>query len=243
MKLTHQKNLIDISKEWDEVCLKRVESIEANQDFSLINVNIPCIINHLPYCNIENILEVGCGIGYLSNILSERCNQVIGIDISRKSIEFARNTYHNNNLQFEITSIQDYKPTIKIHTCIANMVLMTDPNIVQSLNAIYNIIEKNGSFLFTITHPCFWPKYWGYDIAPWFDYNNEIFIENEFSTSQNKNLGITTHIHRPLNFYFNLINETGFTIEKIIEPYPIKELPQNYSYSYPRFLFMLCAKK
>ena len=50
-----------------------------------------------------------------------------------------------------------------------------------------------------ITHPFFWPKYWGYESEEWYKYNEEIFIENEFSISFEKEMGKTTYIHRPLS--------------------------------------------
>ena len=38
------------------------------------------------------VLDAGCGVGYGSNMLSEQAENVIGIDISPESIEYA-NSY------------------------------------------------------------------------------------------------------------------------------------------------------
>ena len=37
----------------------------------------------------SGVLDVGCGVGQLAFILSEKCRQVMGIDFSRKMVEYA----------------------------------------------------------------------------------------------------------------------------------------------------------
>ena len=34
----------------------------------------------------------------------------------------------------------------------------------------------SGVFIFSITHPCYWPIYWNYYKEDWFDYNKELNI-------------------------------------------------------------------
>jgi len=46
---------------------------------------------------INNVLEIGCGIGIISEYLSRKTNKVFGIDISKNSIKFASSTVKNVN--------------------------------------------------------------------------------------------------------------------------------------------------
>lgn len=54
----------------------------------------------LQYCNNMSVLDIACGSGYGSSILSEKAKKVIGVDISKKSIDYAKNRYKKDNLEF-----------------------------------------------------------------------------------------------------------------------------------------------
>ena len=46
------------------------------------------------------VLDIACGTGYGSHILSSNCKEVYGVDISEESINYANNRFHNYNLKF-----------------------------------------------------------------------------------------------------------------------------------------------
>ena len=87
-------------------------------------MNLPANINLRD--NIK-ILEIGCGTGELSNILSKKtfC-KVTGIDISNKFIEIATNRYQSNNLNFAVYNLTNYNinfPSIKYDYIVGNGIL------------------------------------------------------------------------------------------------------------------------
>lgn len=241
-KKSYRKSILDISTEWNTVCKSRQSIIDKGQDISLIAVTIPCILKNISENNPKILLDAGCGSGYLTYKAANLSTKCVGIDISENSICLAKSMYKKNNLSFECCAIEEFIYDIPFDTCIANMVFMDDPNWLISIRHIYDLLDKNGRFYFTITHPCFWPQYWNYQNEPWFNYNQEIFIENEFVTSLSKSIGITTHIHRPLSQYVSGLISTGFIIEKIEEIYPTIDTPEVYNYEYPRFLFFQSKK-
>src|SRR5699024_467235 len=126
----------------------------------------------------------------------------------------------------------------KFDLAIANMVLMDVPNLNDSIASISKSLNSKGTFVFTITHPFFWPNYWGYNNNDWFDYNEEIFIESNFNITNEKTDKVTSHIHRPLGLYFKLLKENGFKIVDLIEPLPNEDIEDIYTKSWenPRFL-------
>lgn len=231
-----------ISKEWDSICEVRNRTIMQKKDVSLLYVTSPCIINNIKNDLPKKIIDVGCGTGYLTNQIAELVDICYGIDISKKSIEIAKSQYQKNNLTFIHANINDFLFEEKFDSCVSNMVLMTDPEWMKSIKSIYMMLKEKGTLFIMITHPCYWPQYWGYQDEPWFDYSSEIFINKEFSISMVKDMGTTTHIHRPLMQYFNGLINTGFIIEKIEEPYPVSQTPSGYEFKYPRFLFIKCRK-
>jgi len=61
-----------------------------------------------------NILEIGCGIGVLTYLLSRkiRKGRITGIDISPKSIEYAKTHITRSNLNFHTSDILDFDPAV-----------------------------------------------------------------------------------------------------------------------------------
>jgi len=52
------------------------------------------------FCRNQRVLDVGCGTGYGSAYLANVARSVIGIDLSRQAIRYARRHYSTANLQF-----------------------------------------------------------------------------------------------------------------------------------------------
>jgi 2-polyprenyl-3-methyl-5-hydroxy-6-metoxy-1,4-benzoquinol methylase len=48
----------------------------------------------------KKVLDVGCGTGYGSSYLAELASSVVGIDLSRQALRFARARYRKPNLQY-----------------------------------------------------------------------------------------------------------------------------------------------
>ena len=243
MRRIPHKSLEDISSEWDVIADKRQHIIEQGKDLSLLYVTAPCILRNVELLNAKRVIDVGRGSGYLTHKISKLVDNCWGIDSSVASIQLAQKKYSSDNMHFFVSTISNYKFPSNIDVCTANMVFMDDPEWRQSILHIYHELLPGGSFLFTITHPCFWPQYWGYDKEPWFDYFKEIYIEADFNITTEKKLGISTHIHRPLSQYMNDLLSVGFSIVNIEEPLPILDLPMNYEKRYPRFLFFHCKKR
>ncbi len=103
------------------------------------------ILNYLRSKNKPlKILDLGCGNGWLSNLMSqiENCT-VIGIDINLIELEQANAVFHNDNLQFvyadifKITDI-DYNNKFDIITLNGS---------VQYFSDLKKLLEKLNSFL------------------------------------------------------------------------------------------------
>jgi trans-aconitate 2-methyltransferase len=61
----------------------------------------------------DKVLEIGCGIGALTHLLSLKVKkgQIEAVDFSEKSIEFAKANLTKPNLLFSSANILDYEPT------------------------------------------------------------------------------------------------------------------------------------
>lgn len=242
MRRVPPKSLNDICTEWDKVCEKRQATIDQGQDVSLSLVTAPCITKRVREEAPKAILDVGCGTGYVTSLLAQEAPICYGIDASRHSIELAKKRYGRSGLHFVHSALEDFSPDIQFDCCVSNMVLNCAPDLQGTLQSIYKLLPSNGVFLTMIPHPCFWPVYWGLQDKSWFHYQEEMFIEHDFSISLVKAMGKSTYIHRPLSRYIHELVSAGFTIEEIEEPYPSNPVPAGYSYRYPRFLFLKCKR-
>lgn len=242
MRKIPPKKISDICMEWDNICNSRQMIIESGKDISLTHVTAPCILNKISQIAPKHVLDIGCGTGYITSLIAKQVESCYGVDVSKKSIAVAQSKYYSKNLHFFNIALSDFRPTIQFDACVSNMVFTSDPDWISSLNQIYNLLVPGGHLLIMITHPCFWPEYWGFNHETWYNYEDEIFIEHDFSISLAKSIGKTTYIHRPLSNYIKGILSSGFAIEEIVEPYPSKNTPHNYVYDYPRFLFFNCKR-
>jgi 2-polyprenyl-3-methyl-5-hydroxy-6-metoxy-1,4-benzoquinol methylase len=242
MQQVNPKTNKEIALEWDRISETRFTQINNNKDLSFNFILKPCILKLIDSCNKDNVLDFGCGTGNLTKYLAESSNKVVGIDLSKDSISIANRHFNNiENLSFINSSIEDYSSRndrTYFSLVVANMVLMDVTNLERVLKAIRSNLKCGGHFVFTITHPCFWPFYWNYIKEDWFEYKKELFIESDFKISLDKNNQKTTHLHRPLEKYINALCEEGFIIEKMEEPVPNEDTLSLFpkKAKYPRFL-------
>jgi 2-polyprenyl-3-methyl-5-hydroxy-6-metoxy-1,4-benzoquinol methylase len=246
IKPVENKSNTEIILEWDSLAKVRKEQIESGIDLSFNHILVPTILNLIQDCDMSKIVDIGCGSGTLTKMLFRGDNQIIGVDFSQENIKLASTGLTENGIGFVFSSIEEYAKHVEesVYTlAIANMTLMNVTNLDCVLTAIRHILKPNGYFVLSITHPCFWPWYWNYAKEPWFNYQKETFIEANFKISFDDSGGkVTTHIHRPLNMYFNSLAKAGFTVENIVEPMPNEIVENKYpeKWQYPRFLCMRC---
>lgn len=231
-----------IASQWDAVAEARLFQIQSGDDVTYHNILIPTVLELLRRSNHSDVLDVGCGVGYLSSVLAKHAEYVVGVDVSKNSIAIAKREFGDTpNITFENDRIEllatRYQGTFDV--AVANMFFMDTPNLDASLSAIAQCLRSSGSLVFTIPHPCFWPRYWNYEREPWFSYSREIAVECDFRISRDPNaIGRTIHIHRPIERYISILRQCGFQIQAILEPFPDVSTMRLYPrvWDFPRYL-------
>lgn len=59
-----------------------------------------------PHCVGKDVLDAGCGVGYGSAFLGESARSVVGIDVSAEAIDYARERYGADNVEFAVGDLQ-----------------------------------------------------------------------------------------------------------------------------------------
>jgi SAM-dependent methyltransferase len=236
-----------VADDWDKLAPIRLQQILGGSDVTFNNVMLPEILNLLIGEKYNSILDAGCGVGVLTSYLTNRFDRVVGIDPSPISVDIAKSIVEDS-ASMHCASIEEYSISSisrKFDVVMANMVLMDAPNIDSFCSAVYRTLRPRGSFIFSITHPCFWPMYYGYSDESWYKYSRVSIVESPFRISSEQDCRIlSTHIHRPVERYMTALKSAGLFVESIIEPFPSQLVQQMYPipWKYPRYMLVKCRR-
>ena len=243
------KTTAQIALEWDQVAAQRAVDIESGLDVSYISVLTPTVLDLLPR-SIEsaNVLDIGCGTGALGRTVASLVKSLVGVDPSARSVEIARKQAQERgvaNTEWVVADIEEYAEANRLEyplfdVAIANMTLMDAADLKATLASTASLCRAGAKLVWTITHPFFWPVYWGYHKEEWFNYKEELWIEAEFKTAMSRSGTNTTHIHRPLEMYLDIFAGAGFELAELREPMPIPDGNTQNHWHYPRFLAGSC---
>ena len=64
-----------------------------------------------PHCVGKDVLDAGCGVGYGSAFLGVTARTVLGVDVSREAIDYARARYGGENVEFAVDDLQALERT------------------------------------------------------------------------------------------------------------------------------------
>src|SRR6266498_4271777 len=124
-----KKNQKELSKEWDLISNLRFDQISKKFDLSHNYVLLPTIKKFIGEGSFPNAIDIGCGVGLDTIAFAKKIRKIVGIDISKKSIEIAKKR-QDERIIFFCNSIEGFsKINIGVFSlAIANMVLITTPN-------------------------------------------------------------------------------------------------------------------
>jgi 2-polyprenyl-3-methyl-5-hydroxy-6-metoxy-1,4-benzoquinol methylase len=240
------KSATTIVSEWDALAQLRHRQITSGEDISYLHILVPNVLALMLGEAPRTALDVGCGSGFLTNLIAERVSKVVGIDPSAENIAIAR-THHANRADFVRETLETYSKRVAstFDVAIANMVLMDVIDLDAFLAAARSVLQPGGALIFSITHPWFWPSYSGYARETWFRYDRELIIESPFTISARRDCPLlSTHVHRPLKAYVAAFRRTSLVIEGLHEPMPSEDVAALYpdAWEYPRFLVGICRR-
>ena len=205
-------------------------------------VNTPAFFELLPDVTGRRVLDVGCGEGYNTRLLAERGARVVGIDIAERFIEYAiaEERREPRGIEYRIASAVELPfDAASFDGGTAFMSLMDIPELERVMAESFRVIRPGGFFQFSITHPCFDTPFRrtvrdehgtkiGVEVG---DYWGKVDgrIEQWLFSSAPPEMKATLEpfkvprFTRTLSGWLNLALDTGFTIERLGEPYASDE--------------------
>ena len=230
----------DIISAWGNATQDAAVQHGDEGDFARQHLLNPAIFSLTGDVQGKKILDAGCGQGYLSRMLAKRGAIVTGIEpaevwyrysIEREQCELLGITYLQRDLS-TLFSLDD-TPTLRdtFDIVIANMVFMDIPDYKKAMHNCIVSLKRDGSFIFSITHPCFeepsseWDRKGYVEIH---DYLREFAIKTGYAYA----------FHRPLSTYLNLLVEEGCTFQRMIEPRLDEAIIQQFGEKHSRNMFV-----
>jgi len=244
--IARRKSTAAVIREWDALAPIRYKQIMSGEDITYRHVLVPNMLQVIGGGSANSVVDAGCGVGVLTHLLGQKYERVTGIDPSASSIEIAKRSFGVSAefITATLESFSEQHPKFG-DLVVANMVLMDVLNLETFMDAAYRLLKRRGRFVFSITHPWFWPQYYGYDKEPWFQYSKDVVVEAPFRISTQKNCALSsTHVHRPLESYIRVFGEAGFIVSSLLEPMPSQKIAKLYPkpWKFPRYLIGLCMK-
>lgn len=246
--------------DYDRKAKERQQEILGKVNRAHTYVEKPMMKSMMPDLKDKKSLLLGCGTGDESQLLKEfNGENIIGIDISKESIELAKNTYPEynflvgdmHNLPFEDEYFDFIYSSLAIH-------YSSNPKKVYE--EAFRVLKNEGYFLFSVGHPLRWTsekvkineeefKLLGYQNSStinkiYGNYNTFTKIEEYLAC---EDMTFLMYIASP-STHFKLLRECGFQVEDFSESRCIddlKELDYNYWYRYhefPQFMAFLTQK-
>lgn len=179
----------------------------------------------MPRMQDKRMLDMGCGYGWHCKYAVEQgAASVVGIDLSEKMIQKAREINSDPRIAYRVTALEDFHYAPESFDVVLSSLTF---HYIQSFEDICSNVNRSlvggGSFIFSVEHPIFtahgaqeWHKGPQGEIEHWpvDNYFNETLRTTNF-------LGEEVHkYHRTLTTYLGVLLCHGFELIDLIEPQP-----------------------
>jgi ubiquinone/menaquinone biosynthesis C-methylase UbiE len=260
-----------VARYWDENAPGWIESVRAGYDVYREYVNNPAFFGMLPDPSGKHTLDVGCGEGYNTRKLADLGASLVGVDVSMVMIDAAceHERQEPRGIHYHVTNGNDMSMLAdrSFDWVVSTMAIMDMADYEGCVREVSRVIKPGGLFQFSILHPCFMTRLWEWvinehgervgvvagnyfglqsegpsrDIDEWFFSKAPEHMKREYGKFR------MPRFYRTLSEYFATLDDSGFVVRRIAEPYPdertIKECPHVADARIiPHFLIFQCFK-
>ncbi len=171
----------------------------------------------------KRVLDAGCGTGYLAAKLRAAGAEVVGVDVSDRMIELARESV--GGVHFTVDSITSLttQDNASFDLALSNYVLMDTPDLDGAMRSLFRVLRPGGAAVLVFSHPCF-PQ----SIASFGPFARKLrytwpfsyFVESRRVDPPWKHFRHEfVWYHRPLSVYFRAFRSAGFAVTDFEEPH------------------------
>lgn len=182
----------------------------------------PATLSLLPEVKGKKVLDAGCGPGVYSEWLLGRGAEVLAVDASPKMVELAKQRLGTASdvRQADLSKPLSFLDDSSFDIVLSALVLEYIEDWRSTFAEFYRILRSSGHLVISVTHPFFDYRY--------FKSNN--YFETELVSSEWRGFKSVRvrmpSFRRSLEATLNPLIETGFSLERIIEPKPTNEFKE-----------------
>ena len=224
-----QQNVYD-----NEIFFEGYRKIRQKESNANDLFEIPALLSLLPDLRGKRILDLGCGYGEHCKMFIERgADSVLGIDISQKMLEVATRENADPRIEYRrlpMEHLAEIDDSFDLVT--SSLAIQYVKDFEDVVKNVYRLLKKGGVFVFSQEHPLVTCHSKG---SRWTKDENGEKIHVNLSNYGISGERITSWFvddlkiyHRTFSEIINTLTEAGFTIEKMIEPLPSKDLLERY---------------
>jgi ubiquinone/menaquinone biosynthesis C-methylase UbiE len=236
----------EVARYWDENANVWADHVRKGWDAYREHFNNPAFFAFIGDLSGKTVLDAGCGEGYNTRLLARSGALVTGVDISERMIELARQEEQREPLgiRYEVASFSDLGifNDASFDVVVSSMALMDGPDFEGAVKEIYRVLRPGGELMFSILHPCFVTKGYGWicdddenpaviTVSDYFA--REPWVERwKFSKAPgSENAAFASEVEpfavprfpMTLSDYLNALIEAGFVLKRTQEPRPSQE--------------------
>jgi 2-polyprenyl-3-methyl-5-hydroxy-6-metoxy-1,4-benzoquinol methylase len=227
--------------------------LRENSSVANVVVEKPALFSLCPKLGGKSVLDLGCGYGEnCTEFIKLGASSVVGIDISEKMLQVANNENKSENITFLQMSMSDIsKLNRKFDIVFSSLAVHYVEDFDRLMYDINSLLEDEGLLIFSQEHPLttalkkddYWSRDSGGNIL---HYNlTDYSLLGERVT--NWIVDNVVKYHRSFSSIFNSMIDSGFIIEKVLEPLPDETTMSQYPaykkyYHKPDFLLIRARK-
>ncbi len=189
----------------------------------------------------RRILEIGCGAGPLTQWLADHGADVTAVDVSSEMLYLARQRV-GDRAAFVLADASEplaFASDVAFDLVVASLVLHYVEEWRPMLREFRRVLRPNGAVVFSTHHPTM-----DWELSP-----DDYFAVRQVTEVWEKGGQAfeVTFWRRPLTAITESISDSGFLIERLLEPRPAAELRETNPEAYellatsPRFVFFRLA--
>jgi ubiquinone/menaquinone biosynthesis C-methylase UbiE len=168
-------------------------------------LNRPALLSLMPTLNGLNVLDAGCGTGWFTEYFESQGATVTGLDISEKMVEKTRARVPNANvIQANLAEPLKLEDTT-FDLILSSLTLQYLESWTLTFTEFQRILKANGLLIFSVHHP--------------FE-EFQLSGKNYFEIEKRERKGGQVSFRRALSAMTETLYQTGFIVERLLEPLP-----------------------
>jgi SAM-dependent methyltransferase len=122
----------------------------ARKDYE---ITMEYLLQFLDLSDKDNVLEVGCGPGVWTDLVSRRCHRMTAVDISADMLTQARHRVQTENVIFRQANFDEYEDSESYDKIFSVRAIEYFPDTIQAVRNMYTMTREGGRVV-TVTKTC-----------------------------------------------------------------------------------------